>query len=330
MGVLVAPAVRQKLVTQQAQFTQAAQVLIASGGPTLGAEFDEPGNYTVQFSVNQQSTIYPNTLIVVSNASAFTAYTVTTFAGLAGLLPKPVNTLALVSGINTFYILGSDLVTWSVVSVGAIAQIVNSQTYYWLPPGGTPLAWAQIPIGGSINPVATVTWSLGGNRLTRLVSVYDGASISGIAEAVDVRVADQTYPSPGDFQQQYFVTVLAAKGLRASTFQPPTYTTYTIDSTTGLTLLGSMQVSTTDIHKIVAIPQNAGIISVNITAHPLSGTLNEGEVWVSQERYDGQALSTYDPRGAGWMPINPGATQIEFHNAGTETISFGFIFGIDG
>jgi len=45
---------------------------------------------------------------------------------------------------------------------------------------------------GNITPTATLQWSLGGNTIYRKISVFSGASISGVCEHIVASVADET------------------------------------------------------------------------------------------------------------------------------------------
>jgi hypothetical protein len=190
---------------------------------------------------------------------------------------------------------------------------------------------------GIINPVATITWSLGGNRVTRIMSVYDGASITGIAESVDVRVSDQTLP--GIFSgaaQQYSVSIMVAKGTRASTFQPPTYASYIVDQETPpVAHLGFVPVLAGTSSNPVNIPQNAGVISMFVTgngASYVSGAveLKNGDLLVIEQDCLGNSLNIYDPIGPRWVPINPQGYDLLFQNKSAINALFGVTWGIDG
>jgi len=270
----------------------------SSGGVSLQCPFPEPGNYTVQFYVGNQSPI---------NSSY--SFTVPTVAALSTIpaSQRSSGMIVLVTGTSQLYSLSFDLVTWILVG-----------------PYNAP------GTAGTINPVATVVWNLGGNRVTRVMSVYDGASITGIGDVITVTVSDETISDPNNPQQQYPVTIMVAKGSRASTFQPPTYATY-ITGTNGDKFLGfSVVPNGSPGYVNVPIPQKAGVISVFITAHNAGEIITEADVTVMEKNALGTTLSEYDPRGLGWVPINPQAISLWLVNNASFGITFGVTWGIDG
>ena len=48
------------------------------------------------------------------------------------------------------------------------------------------------PLVASVTPTATIQWSLGGNTIYRKISVFSGASISGVCEQLVASVSDET------------------------------------------------------------------------------------------------------------------------------------------
>jgi hypothetical protein len=188
-----------------------------------------------------------------------------------------------------------------------------------------------LPIAGNINPVATVTWFLGGNNLSRKLSVYDGASITGCATNVTVTVADETDITDTSAQQDYVVTIMTAKGSRPATQQPPTYSIYQAANAGPATkrLGNSFVLGGTSI--VVPVPSNAGVISVFGTASAPNGhTYVEGDLIIRQRNVTGLVVKQYDARNMGWVPISPQTVDIELINNSTIDTLMGLVWGIDG
>jgi hypothetical protein len=189
----------------------------------------------------------------------------------------------------------------------------------------------KIPVTGNINPVATVTWFLGGNSLSRKLSVYDGASITGCASNVTVTVADETDRLDTSPSQDYTVTIMTAKGSRADIQQPPTYSIYQLSNAGPNTRrLGcSFVLAGTSI--IVPVPTEAGIVSVFGTASAPNGAVfPEGDLIIRQRNVTPLVVKQYDARNLGWVPISPQTVDIELINNSAVDTLFGLTWGIDG
>jgi hypothetical protein len=182
----------------------------------------------------------------------------------------------------------------------------------------------------NITPEATIQWTIGGNVVQRKVSVYDGASLTGVGEMVHVAVADvtQNVSSP----QKYLVAITVAEGTRGSNKQPPTYTNYWTAATG--TNFGVVYVAHGTGQDLL-VPPDVGIVSVHITAFAEDGSaLPAGSVNVAQVDSGGQMLKQYDPRDYDWVPMSPQCVQLLLNNALTggsaPRIRFGITFGVDG
>jgi hypothetical protein len=191
---------------------------------------------------------------------------------------------------------------------------------------------------GNITPTAKIAWSIGGNVVQRIISVYDGASLTGVGDHVRVDITDQTIDD-GDLPfQKYLVAVTVSEGVRASNKQPPTYTQYLSDGQ--VSRFGRVDVSggaSVDI----PVPLDAGVISVFVTAtghtgsdHETPVVLTEAEVSVEQLSFGDVILRQYDPRDYDWVPLSPQCSKIRLRNSMPSTdnneILFGVTFGIDG
>lgn len=184
---------------------------------------------------------------------------------------------------------------------------------------------------GNITPVAEVKWALGGNTQRRLVSVYDGSALTGVAEHFTINVTDDTDPNDGTNQTQYDVTVTVARGVRGATELPPTYQTYITNA--GLTKLGTFNLGP-GANITIPIPQDAGISSVMVTADSIGILLIGNEFDFEQASASGGALKRYNPMTHNFVPISPQADRLIFTNLtpviGGITIEFSVTWGIDG
>jgi hypothetical protein len=165
---------------------------------------------------------------------------------------------------------------------------------------------------------AVVTWSVG-NSVSRQISLYDGASISGVGQAVKVVMTDDSVRVAGgpDVNQPYDVSCQVARGTRPSQNQPPTYQ-FEVE-TPGAT-------ATT-----VAIPQGIGAISTYIQgASDLTGLT----VTIDVLDAGGSGLQHWlldDTSVPQWRPLPPGATSLQFTRSNVFSHPRIAIFiGIDG
>ena len=196
---------------------------------------------------------------------------------------------------------------------------------------------------GNVTPTARIQWSIGGNTVQRIISIYDGASLTGVGDHVRVDVYDETNPNdiaPG-YEQKYLVAVTVSEGERGANKQPPTYTQYIVNG--GNIHFGSTYVTSTEGDFAVPVPLDAGVISVFVTAYGFTGRdpaspaiLTEDQVSVALLTADNIVIRQYDPRDYDWVPLPPQCRAIDLrNNMGTseeemKTILFAVTFGIDG
>src|SRR5271165_1265351 len=74
--------------------------------------------------------------------------------------------------------------------------------------------------------LATITWKIKGMPLKRVITVGPGIAITGVAEAVDVKLQDMSFLAGGiggarPTGQTYTVTITVSKGSRPTTMLPP-------------------------------------------------------------------------------------------------------------
>ncbi len=166
---------------------------------------------------------------------------------------------------------------------------------------------------------AEITWSVEGNYVRRLVSVVNGMSVTGTGQAVKVVISDS---STSPTAQEYSVSCQVAPGARASIQQPP----YLFRET----LVELVNVGNT---ATIAVPDNAGIISVYVAAAVTGGAAGAvpGDLLVAQKR-GASTVVTFDPVApGGWVPLAPGVSALQFLNLNAPAqAEFSTFFGIDG
>jgi hypothetical protein len=215
---------------------------------------------------------------------------------------------------------------------------------------------------GAGNPVqaeALITWAIEGNFVTRRISISNGATISGVAQAVRIQIMDVSNPAVATAGQQYGVSVQVTKGIRATTMQPPTLTPHpSVDDEVQTPIVQPFAQATYSVSAQggggagngngfieLLIPQDAGVISVFITVaadNVFGGTYQaQGTAPVIPDdnvvaliRANGADQASFDPRAFnGWIPLIPGAATIDLINgmaAGQPSVTFSIWFGIDG
>jgi len=183
-----------------------------------------------------------------------------------------------------------------------------------------PLSAVKIPPRAE----ATVTWSIEGNSVSRRISLGNGVSIQGAAEAISVSVKDSTILFPGDVPTEYTVTMQVAPGTRPTVSQPPT-----LVENGGTN--GKVQSLPAASSFILPVPQDAGPISLMVTALSLTSPQPiVGDIQVRQLDSAGSILKVYDPREYNFVPLSAGCQQIEVANISAIDVLTSITYGIDG
>lgn len=176
---------------------------------------------------------------------------------------------------------------------------------------------------------ADLIWSVKGNSVRRRVSVISGMSITGTAEAVQVKAYDTTFPGgeAGKPGGPYTVIINCSKGLRSAQSQQPYYippNNIDGDPKEGLGFWPVPAAST----QAVPIPEQIGATSVKVVVGSLDGTPIPDQAAQVQQDFVGVP---YDPRIALWVPVLQGATQITLiNNSVAQNYIFAVFLGIDG
>lgn len=188
-----------------------------------------------------------------------------------------------------------------------------------------------------IRPWADITWKVAGNEVRRRVSVTDGLSVSGVAEAVSIRMYD-TLRASGDgnvtMGTAYVASINLAPGNRPAQNQPPQW--IPIDYTTGAGTLpspGRIVVAGGESFSII-IPENIGAISVMATASVSSHSIVPADN-VRMEQIGPASLvlrRTSVNEFATFTPLAPGAIALLLSNSidPASDVGWSVAFGIDG
>jgi hypothetical protein len=203
------------------------------------------------------------------------------------------------------------------------------------PSAGPPPSQGGQPIDTLINPVAEISWSVEGNTIRRVVSVTNGAAVTGVGQGVKIVVTDQTLQSSLaiDGAALYRVDITVAPGSRPSENQPATFNprlatgTSTIDVPPGGPATGVA----------IDIPINAGVISTFVTAVPNDfSAIPQNTAIVSMLNNSNVLIRNYDPNEfTGFVPVTATCARLLLINnmpvgPGVPTLNFAVTFGIDG
>lgn len=179
---------------------------------------------------------------------------------------------------------------------------------------------------------ALIAWNVDGQPVQRLVSITNGTSVTGIADAVAVQIFDTTvvggFPNYNS-NVPYIVTSSVAHGSRPSIQQPPSLDLF--DPATGLAFT-----VTAGTNIFVPLPENIGAVStfICVAPAPIAGVfqntpiLNQG-AQVGQGQ--GGTLKLFDPQAyAKWVPLASGTDRLQLINNSAFDIVFSVQLGIDG
>lgn len=189
---------------------------------------------------------------------------------------------------------------------------------------------------------AEIEWAVAGNTIRRVVTIFDGMSVTGVGEGVRVRMMDDSIPPvpPNTLvPQDYEVIATVAKGVRANTQQPATFvqSRATSPAQRGIDLVGTSAAPI-----VVDVPDDSGITSVYISSpqdgfEPVASAPPFAK-WVVTATMNGPvgALKTYRVATNQWVPIVPGTVSITIALGNVvapyapATLEATVTFGVDG
>jgi hypothetical protein len=186
------------------------------------------------------------------------------------------------------------------------------------PPKSAPSSFIEV------RAKATVTWSVEGNYVSRQISLYDGASISGVGQAAKIVIEDASivgfHAGPVTYAD-YDVSWQVAPGTRPSQNQPPV-----------LNLFGTWAPGQAD--ALIALPQNVGAIStfIEFASDPVFYATDVITVEILDSATVVQAFSASPGVMPQWRPIPPGAQTIKLTRSNTigQSPRININLGIDG
>ncbi len=166
-------------------------------------------------------------------------------------------------------------------------------------------------------PVAVISYAVNGVTVRRKISVYDGASISGPGQAVEVVAFDESTPD-NDAAAPYYVGITVTPGTRGG-FDIPT-----------LQNTPSQRVSAGSTTAYPIEPNTGAVLAkFDIGPDTLTDTLDFTKYAVQfQDAFGVILASVQDPRD--WIPIPPGTTVAEFRSNDAKDANVRLVLGIDG
>jgi hypothetical protein len=194
----------------------------------------------------------------------------------------------------------------------------------------------QPPYNGGVHGVildaeATIVFSVDGRQATRRVSINQGVRICGQADSINVSVQDRTQLASDNAINtvQYQIIIGVSRGVRPDQQQPPTLAP--VDAN-GYALNAAALLIAPAGDVVIPVPQDVGVISTNTLVWDVAGpggAITEGEVSVTYLN-NADAICTFDPRVAPWIPIRPGTNAVRLNNNWSANVQFSLMFGIDG
>ena len=194
------------------------------------------------------------------------------------------------------------------------------------------------PFGQKNQALAEIEWTVEGGTIKRVISIGNGTSITGVAQAVKVRVIDDTRTGTAfaaGFDPEYLISMQVVKGTRPAVNRPPSRIPANIAAgggyqalTNGYTILPSGG------GVLIPVPEEGAIsVSVQVQDASVGGTLvPEDSIAVLQRQHSGAStiLSVCDPRDFDWIPLSPACGYILVANYNAFDVAVSVAFGIDG
>jgi len=177
-----------------------------------------------------------------------------------------------------------------------------------------------IDVGEAIAPtaVATISWIVNGNAVSRQVTVGNGVEISGPADAISLRIDDKTPETDYPAGTSYSVTALIVPGSRVGGNTQPLLNG-------GVTAVAAASATN------IPIPQNAGVVGAWVSFFTTDGSAPKAVVreivLTSSSNLFGFGLVQSEPI---YVPIVAGADTLHVINDGAVDGDFSVVWAIDG
>src|SRR5271157_2812972 len=158
---------------------------------------------------------------------------------------------------------------------------------------------------------AIVIWSVKGQQQRRILSIASGSAISGVCDAVNIKIRDTSILSNGAKPIPYAIQTTLTKGPRASTGEPPSLTTSENQIVSGGVTPGATFI----------VPVDAGVMSFFVFACGDSGAvLAVTDIVVQVVGSGGILLAAYYPLITGkWVPLPAGAYAVIINSNASES-----------
>lgn len=176
---------------------------------------------------------------------------------------------------------------------------------------------------------ALVSWKTAGNTITRRITVGNGASISGVAEAIEVRVMDTSAVviAPPGALQTYSIEISVGPGTRAGDTTPPQLQLVDANRNPTIIVAANSQAA-------LGVPSDGGGKSLHASVANSGGAAgaipDQGAV-LRQGQGSTHILKSYDPRSSpGWIPLAVGCDRLELINNTLVDQEWSVTLGIDG
>lgn len=182
---------------------------------------------------------------------------------------------------------------------------------------------------------AEIRWSVEGNFVRRIISVWNGASISGVGQGVSIKITDDTYnPDGAATSFEYRASVQVTKGTRPTLGggQPPLYMPLLSAFVGGVAQAADFNwlvPAATDLE--FSVPEDSGVNSIYIATRGISTVpvdpeqiqltmfANGIEVWYGTLRNCNR-----------FETLPPGVTFIRVRNATANDMRFTVMWGVEG
>jgi|SRR5271166_3921918 len=196
-----------------------------------------------------------------------------------------------------------------------------------LEPGAYTISFDIIPPSDGLGCAtqAIITAKVDGMPLRRVISVFNGAAITVVADAVEVQLVDVSsdfiiFDPPQEATAPYIVTTGVEVGTRGTVMQPPV-----LVEQVGFSIDPSGNVS-------YDVPQDSGVISVFIAAGFNANTGVTPFDGYVQMFNNGQFVGAFNiPQTQGWIPLVPGTTQVVVNNLNSAfNLNGNLVWGIEG
>lgn len=179
------------------------------------------------------------------------------------------------------------------------------------------------PLGNFSSPncQALITWTVRGISMRRLVSVTDGVSIQGNAEAVSVQLTDVSQDTAGN-GSAYTVAMTVVEGMRANSLPVRLANDVQMRQIPGLGMAGPF-----------AVPKSVGVTAIYVeVASNVGAAIPENQILLTQ-RSSGPPIvgqGQCDPRVFQWIPISPGTDSVVISNGAAGAVNYRLFWAIDG